>query len=372
VPLRILYFAGTHGDWGGASRVLFTNLALLDRDRFEPVVALTQEGPARERLRGMGIRCEIWGPMTELRSPLAYTRAVARTAWWLKRNGIDVVHHNRANDWRPAEHLAAKLAGLPSVTHFHMVNHDRTPATRMSTAIVAVSRFVAEHSDTLGVPVHVIHNAVDVNRFSAGKDIRAALGLPPDAVVITFAGEIRRIKGIDTFLAAAGQVRAPHVRFLIAGGCRAGPGIDDAYTEEELKASIGADGRIIYAGYRSDMPDVYRSSDVVVMASRCEEAFGLIAIEAGAARRPVIATRVGGMPEVIVDGETGVLVPPEDPAALAERIQRLVGSPEARLALGEAAYGRVAAEFTTRPVRELERLYVSLAGRRAMTATRRP
>ena len=96
------------------------------------------------------------------------------------------------------------------------------------------------------------------------------------------------------------------------------------------------------------------------MPSRWEEPFGLIAIEAGAARRPVIATRVGGIPEVIVDGQTGFLVPPGDPKALADRTQRLVDSPETRAALGDAAHARVAAEFTARPVRELERLYESL------------
>jgi glycosyltransferase involved in cell wall biosynthesis len=360
VALRILYFAGTHGDWGGASRVLFTNLKLLDRTRFDPIVALNQPGPAEQILDRMGIRCLVWGPLTELRSPLAYARAVVRTAWWLKHNRIDLVHHNRANDWRPAEHLAAKLLRIPIVTHFHMVNHDQTPATRMTRAIAAVSQYVAEHSDLMGVPVHVIHNAVDLARFEAGKDIRAELGLPPDSVVVTFAGEIRRIKGIETFLAAAGQVGGPDIRFLIVGGCRASSGIDDAYTEEQLRQLIGADGRITYAGYRSDMPNIYQSSDVIVMASRCEEAFGLVTLEAAAAGKPVVATRVGGIPEVVVDGQTGFLAEPGDAASLAERIQQLVDSPPLRTAMGERARERARAEFTVRPVRELERLYESL------------
>jgi glycosyltransferase involved in cell wall biosynthesis len=365
VSLRILYFAGTHGDWGGSSRVLFTNLALLDRSRFEPIVALNRPGPAEAILERMGIRCLVWGPLTEPGSPTAYLRALFRTVGWLRRNRIDLVHYNRANDWRPAEHIAARLLRIPVVTHFHMVNHDRTPATRMSTAIAAVSRYVAEHSDLMGVPVHVIHNAVDADRFAAGKDIRAELGLPADAVVVTFAGEIRRIKGIDTFLAAAGKVRAPHVRFLIVGSCRAGPGIDDAYTENELQQLIAGDGRITYAGYRSDMPDVYRSSDVLVMASRCEEAFGLVALEAAAAGKPVVATRVGGIPEVVVDGQTGFLAQPGDAAGLAERIQQLVDSPTLRAAMGERARERARTHFTTRPVRELERLYESLCPRPA-------
>lgn len=365
MPPQILFFAGTHGDWGGASRVLFTNLAFLDRLRFEPIVALNRPGPGEEILGRMRIRCEIWGPMTELRSPLAYGAAVARTIGWLRRHRIDLVHMNRANDWRPAEHAAAKLLGLPIVTHFHMVNHDRTPATRMSTAIAAVSRFVAEHSDTLGVPVHVIHNAVDVARFEAGQDIRGDLGISGEAVVVTFVGQIRRIKGLDTFVTAGRQVPNRNVRFLIVGGCRTGAGIDDAYTEAELRRLIGDDDRMIYAGYRSDMPSIYRSSDVVVMPSTWDEPFGLVAIEAGAARRPVVATRVGGVPEVVIDGETGFLVGAADAAALSAKIRMLVESPALRRTVGEAAHDRVQAEFTTKPVRQLEKLYASLcAGRR--------
>ena len=360
MPLRILYFAGTHGDWGGASRVLFTNLALLDRSRFEPIVALNGPGPAEQILASMRIRCVVWGPVTEPGNPAAYLRAVVRTVRWLRRNRIDIVHHNRANDWRPAEHIAARLLRIPIVTHFHTVNRDRTPATRMSTAIAAVSRYVAEHSDTLGVPVHVIHNAVDIGRFEAGQDIRARLGIPSEAVVVTFAGQIRRIKGVDTFIAAAREVTGGNVLFLIVGACRSGKGIDDAYTEDELRRLIAIDPRIVYAGYREDMPDVYRSSDVVVMPSHWEEPFGLIAIEAGAARKPVIATNVGGIPEVLVDGETGFVVARGDVEALADRIRELIDSPGMRAHMGALAHDRVVAEFTARPVRKLEQLYESL------------
>lgn len=131
--------------------------------------------------------------MTELRSPLGYARGVARTVSWLMRNGIDTVHHNRANDWRPAEHLAARSCRIPLVTHFHTVNIDQAPATRMTTVIVAVAHFVARESAAQGVPVRVIHNSIDVARFSAGRDIRDELGIRGDATVLTFAGHIRRI-----------------------------------------------------------------------------------------------------------------------------------------------------------------------------------
>jgi len=359
-PLRVLYFAGTHGNWGGASRVLFATLGLLDRTRVEPVVAITMEGPAREILARMGIACETWGPMTEYRSAGHYLRAVGRAAAWMRRQRIDIVHMNRANDWRPAELVAARLLGIPIVTHFHTVNRDRTPATRLSSAIVAVSGYVAEHSDALGVPVHVIHNAIEPSRFSDARDIRPELGIGPTDTLVTFAGQIRRIKGVDLFVEAARRVAGDDVRFLIAGACRQGAGIDDAFTEGELRELIAGDSRIVYVGYRDDMPDVYRSSDLVVMPSRWAEPFGLILIEAGLAMKPVVATRVGGVPEVVVHGETGLLLPPEDVDALASAIGVLVGDRELRQKMGVSARRRVLTEFTTRPVRQLEQLYERL------------
>ena len=359
-PHRVLFFAGSHGDWGGSSRVLFASLSLLDRSRFEPVVALPRKGPAEQLLANMGIECVIWGPVTELRSPLRYLAALAKAAIWFTRRGIAIIDMNRANDWRPAEHFAAALTRTPVVTHFHTVNVDRTPATRMSTAIAAVSRFVAEHSATLGVPVRVIHNSVDIRKFAHGRNIRHEIGIGDDETLVTFAGQIRRIKGIDLFLRAAAGISHPKVRFLIAGACRKGPGIEDAYTEEELRGLIAHDERILYAGYRGDMPDIYHSSDVVVVPSQWDEPFGLILIEAGAAGRPVVATRVGGIPEVVVDGETGFLVERDDAQALIARIQTLVDDAGLRQRMGVAARARVESEFTERPVRELEQLYSSL------------
>lgn len=364
-PLRVLYFAGTHGNWGGASRVLFSTLGLLDRTRVEPVVAITMEGPARALLADMGIACEIWGPMTEYRSAGQYVRAVGRAAAWLRRQRIDIVHMNRANDWRPAELVAARLMGIPIVTHFHTVNRDRTPATRLSSAIAAVSRYVAEHSDSLGVPVHVIHNAIDPAMFLGAGNIRTELGIRPADIVVTFAGQLRRIKGVDLFVAAAGKVPGDDLRFVVAGACREGAGIEDAYTESEFRGLIAADPRILYVGYREDMPDVYAASDVLVMPSRWAEPFGLVLIEAGLAMKPVVATRVGGVPEVVSHGETGLLVAPEDVDSLASGIRQLAHDPATRRRMGAAAREHVLGRFTTSPVRQLEQLYASLRRQRA-------
>jgi glycosyltransferase involved in cell wall biosynthesis len=367
-PLRVLYFAGTHGDWGGAGRVLFTILSLLDRSRVEPIVALPREGPAQSLLDKLHIECLIWGGMTEYRSPIQYIGAIVRSLRWLRQREIDVIHMNRANDWRPAELVAARLARIPVVTVFHTVNLDRAPATRLSNVIAAVSEYVATHSDTQNVPVRAIHNAVSPQMFEHGRDIRRELGVGADDVLVTFAGQMRRIKGVELFIDAARRTIASNVRFLMVGECRQGAGIDDAYTEAELQELIENDRRILYGGYRDDMPDVYHSSDIVVVPSLWEEPFGLILIEAGAAGKPVIATRVGGIPEVVRDGVTGYLVPPENVELLAVKIGLLVSNCALRATMGAAARHYVKSRFSWQPVRELESLYESLASQRATAA----
>ena len=179
-------------------------------------------------------------------------------------------------------------------------------------------------------------------------------------MLVTFAGQVRRIKGVQDFIALASRLQGDHVWFLIVGGCREGAGLKDAFTERELRELISSDPRIQYVGYREDMPSIYGSSDIVVVPSRWEEPFGLVLIEAGAAKTPVVATRVGGIPEVVIDGETGLLVEAGNVEQLSAAVNSLVDQPELRVRMGEAAFRRVETSFTDKPVRKLEALYESL------------
>ncbi len=358
--VRICYFSGSHGDWGGASRVFFTNLRLLDRSRFEPIVLLPAHGPAEKILDDLAIPHQVWGMLQEPGNLLRYFKAFLRAVLWYRKERVQLVHMNRANDWRPAELLAAKFCRIPIITHFHTVNHDRAPATAMASAIAAVSDFVARESHTLGVPVTVIHNAVNIKRFSGGRNIRNYLGLVDKQVIVTFVGQIRGIKGVEDFIEMAKRVRGEEVGFLVAGQCRNQPGIGDALSKEQLEALIAGDARIHYCGYQSNIEDVYHSSDIVVVPSRWEEPFGLVLIEAAAAGKPVVATRVGGIPEVVRDGIWGCLVDKGDVESLASRVQLLVENPLMREEFSKAALKHAEQEFTKNPVRKLEQLYSSL------------
>jgi glycosyltransferase involved in cell wall biosynthesis len=360
--VRIGYLAGAAGDWGGASRVLFNTIKLLDRERYEPLVLLPRDGPIMPTLDELRVSYRVWGPTRETgRGVVRWLRDVVESMRMLRRERIDLLHVNFVY-WRPAEVLAAKLLRIPVVTHYHAVVPRPGPFARLSTAILTVSRFAATVSEPKSVRMAVLHNTVTLARFDAAHDLRAELGLADDDTVIGFIGQIKENKGVGAFIRMAHVIAGDRLKFLIVGECRDPQRFEGSYTEERLRAEIGADARVRYLGYRSDVENVFRTCDLVVVPSRCREAFGLINIEAGAAAKPVVAMRDGGIPEIIRDGENGFLVDVDDFDAMVAAVRRLVDDPTLRRRLGSQARAIVEREFTTGPVRKLEALYDELAG----------
>lgn len=358
----ICYLAGSSGDWGGASRVLFTNLELLDRNRYQPLVLLPSNGPIEPRLKRLGIRYVIWGDLREPKGVLNYVADVFRTAQFFRRNRVDLVHVNHAGYWRPAEIIAAKLLRIPVITHYHVIVKKPGPFVKHSRLIVAVSEYAAAHSQPRSVAKTVVHNSVDLKRFDRASDVRRELGISPTDVVVSFIGQIRTIKGIDLFIKMARSVTGAGLKFLIVGECRDPQKYAGSYSEQRLCEEIGDDDRIKYVGYRSDVENLYRSSDFIVMPSRWEEPFGLINVEAGAARRPIIASRDGGIPEVISHVENGFLIEREDVAGLIHYTRLLIQNAALREQMGRRGREIVEQRFTQLPIRKLEEAYASLIG----------
>mgnify|MGYP001027013755 FL=1 len=355
-PPVVAFFTCSSGDWGGASRVLFTNLWQIDTRRVTPLVVLPEHGAIKSELDRHHLRHKVLGPFTEPGKPFQYLTAVWKTLRWLRRENVTLVHVNRANFWRPAELLAARFAGIPIVVHYHVVNDKPAPATRWCRAAFAVSRFVAQHSGPPGLDKPVIYNPVNLARFDAGHSLRDELGIGADKVVVAFLGQIREIKGVADFIAMARRIDAPHAHFLIAGECRDPATFPGSYSPEDLERLAEGDTRIRHIGYRKDVENVYHTADIVVVPSRWQEPLGLINLEAGACRKPVVATRVGGIPEVIEEGVNGYLVEAGNIDALVERVARLITDPALRVRMGNAGRTRVEQDFTGKPVREFEGL----------------
>ncbi|KVW97032.1 glycosyltransferase family 4 protein [Thiobacillus denitrificans] len=352
----VCFFTNSCGDWGGASRVLYTNLWQLDTTRLDPILILPCKGPIEPELKAHGLRYEVWSGFTEPGSPAAYVRALWKAWRFFRRERVEVVHVNGSNFWRPAELLAARLAGIPILAHYHVINHKPSPAMRWCRAAIAVSHYTADQSGPPALAKPVIYNPISLARFDAGHSLREELGLGPDQVVVAFLGQIRDIKGVADFIAMARKIPDPNARFLIAGECRDPKKFPGSYSEQDLGDMVGDDPRIRYIGYVKAVENVYHTADIVVVPSRWQEPLGLINLEAGACRKPVVATRVGGIPEVVEDGVNGYLVEPEDVDGLTARVADLIADPSLRARMGEAGRARVEQDFTTCPVRAFETL----------------
>lgn len=352
----VCFFTTSAGDWGGASRVLFTSLRLMDRDRLTPLLLLPCTGPIEDELKQRDLPYLVWGPFTEPGKLLAYLRSFFRAWRFFRREHVAVIHVNSSNFWRPAELLAARVAGIPILAHYHVINDQPAPAMDWCQAAIAVSRYTAEQSLPSSMSKPVIYNPISLDRFDAGHSLRAEFGLSESNIVVAFLGQIRDIKGVQDFIAMARRISNPDVRFLIAGECRDPNKFSGAYSEQNLEDMAGGDARIRYIGYVKEVENIYHTADIVVVPSRWQEPLGLINLEAGACRKPVVATRVGGIPEVVEDGVNGYLVEAADVEALADRVSRLVADPVLRVRMGEAGRSRVEHDFTTRPVRDFEKL----------------
>lgn len=348
------------GDWGGGGRSLYQLVRAMDRDRFEPFFLLPRKGPILPELERRGIGYRIWGEEKEPRGAWSYLKAVLAAMRLYKSVGIDLLHVNHAHYWRPAEILAARLLDIPIITHLRLVQKRVGPFFRFSTLIIANSNYTACHSDTAGVPTRVVYNMVDIDAFSAAKNIRGELGLREADTVVTFAGQIKAIKGVDMFIELARRIPDRGVRFIIAGPIKTKSGAGGAYSLDQLKEKIAGLPNVHYVGFRSDMENLYHSSDVVVFPSQWNEPFGRITIEAGAACRPVVASRVGGIPEALEHGESGFLFDPYDLDALEHYTRRLLRDSDLRIAMGRKGRQLVEKKFHSSSPRQMEEIYEEL------------
>jgi len=218
----------------------------------------------------------------------------------------------------------------------------------------------------------VIRNGVDLTRFRQPIEstrIRHELGLPVDAPVSVVVSRLNRLKGLEQFLEAAAIVvaRFPAARFLIVGETNPN---DRGYLAvlKALAERFGLGDRVVFAGLRTDVPALLGSATVSVMPS-LNEALSNVVLESMAAGVPMVATRVGGTPEAIEDGVTGLLVPPADPLALANAIGRILADPALANRLGLAARESVTERFgMDRMVSATQQLYCSLLEKRGDVA----
>jgi glycosyltransferase involved in cell wall biosynthesis len=249
--------------------------------------------------------------------------------------------------------LAARGLGIPLVWHARIAERDPwldPLLLRLSTRVIAISDAVAARFAGSS-RVRVVPNGVDTERW-----VPSGLASSGPARVL-LPGRLMPAKGQETLLRAAPVIlaRHPSTRFVLLGADAAGEGARLRALARQLGVEV--ESALELTPWTGDPRPIFEAADVVTLPSR-SEGFGRVLIEAACLEKPVVASRVGGIPEVVVDGETGLLVPPDDPAALADALNRLLGDPGLRAKLGAAARLRATERFSAaRHVEGVERVY---------------
>jgi L-malate glycosyltransferase len=372
--LRVLYTVNRM-DVGGSQTHLLQVLRLLDRRRFEPMLCcLSGQGALLETATQTGTTVVSVG-LGGLKSPAALG-ALVRLTRFMRRERIDVVHNYllRAN---LVGTLAARAAGIPVTLTSKRGCHERhgleLASARLSNRLAdcvttnanAVRTFV---HDNEGCPLEkmvVIPSGIDTDHFAPLplNDAKERLGLPADRPTVGIVTRNRVRKGVEEFVRAMAAVRErlPDASAVVVGELS----LDDGLSG--LVHTLGLDGHLHVLGPRSDMPEVLSAFDLFVLSSH-DEGMSNAILEAMAMQKPVVATDVGGTSEVVQHGRTGLLVPPKDPAALAQAISQILAAPqESAAAMGARGRAVVVERFSARAmVRQMEDLYTHLLQARGL------
>jgi glycosyltransferase involved in cell wall biosynthesis len=377
MPKAILLISDDPAGRGGTETGLVQRAAGVDRRAWRPLVVVPGRGPLYDMLGRAGVDARILNlyrlpRFWRLRRffPVDSWVTILVNTWRLRRLLrrerialiVSVAKHT-VNVWNVAR--AARPLEVPVVWSCHDTNPKVLTYCRRGLGakldrIIVVSEYVKQELLRAGLDcpggIEVIHNGLaltdwDARTAAIQTPFREELGIPPDRPTIGLVGRLDRVKGQREFLLAAEIVAQAHpgAVFLLVGvvppASRWAPFADYFQEVEALARRPALRGRVLVAGWREDLPRIMGSLDILVQPS-LRETFGRVLIEAMAARRPVVATGVGGMPEIVVDGETGLLVSPGDTSALAAAILSLLQDPPRRRAMGEAGRRRVEERFS--------------------------
>jgi glycosyltransferase involved in cell wall biosynthesis len=364
-PVRILYVHNS-ADIYGASRSLTRLLSGLDRGRFEPLVVLPGRGPLESFI--VNLRAKVcFDPTLAIvdrytsRLRLLFYRfplSIWRLYWLIRKERVSLVHTNTAVMFSPG--LAAKLAGVPHVWHVRE-SFNEFPAglwkvysaymRMISNKILCVSSATADQFADREKVV-VLHNGISLDEFAVDQprlrsEFRRRFKINETDFVAACIGRIKwKRKGQEYLVRAAALLRDAAIPLTVIIVGEPWPGNEDHLERlHALVEELALQDRVIFSGEVSDSRPVYAASDVVVLPSAQAEPFAGVVLEAMAMGKPVIATALGGSLDQVVDGQTGYLIPPADPAALAAKIRACFQDPDLSELMGNAGRERVRTYF---------------------------
>src|SRR5512138_1331147 len=335
----------------------------LDRRRWAPGLVVPDDGAVAARGRDLGLPIHVV-PLPTLRRPgyamLSSVRTLGRLA---RTTGAALIHANGSRAMMYGG-LAGRATGRPAIWHVRIAESDGVvdrALYALATDVIATSDAVARRFCGGAGKVRLVPNGIDLARFAPrgpSPALRATLGVPPAAPLVLSIGRFVAEKGHRHLLEAAALIERGKrgVHWVLVG---------EGELESQLRreaSALGLESQVHFPGWRDDVPDVLAVADVFVLPSE-NEGFGRVVVEAMAMACPVVATAVGGAPEIVRDGETGVLVPPSDPRALAEAVGSLLDDRARAARLGAAGRARAESRFSlTAHIDGVERVYAEVLG----------
>lgn len=408
----VLYIAKTAR--GGSAFSLYHLVTGLDRTAFEPIVLFyTQENPhigdklAQSGIKTITLKEASTSPSVKALRPVrrrdiadwleshlgktiaqfylflkalyTFMRREMGMIWpiinVIREHQIDLVHVNTGLRHGKPAIIASRLVRTPCVCHVRMLDEliyfDKL-FTRFADTFIFISGAVRDnyvHQVGYSIPGTVVHNAINLDDFSTDVDVSAVrneFGWNRQESVVGVVGRLDWWKGHDDFLEAMAEVIQwmPDVKGLIVGAPENSPlNLEYHQKLQVVTKSLGLEDKVIFTGFRKDIPRLMAAMDVVVLSSSSPEPFGRVVIEGMAAGKPVVATAAGGVLDIVENGVNGLLVPPKDSKAMAAAILRLLSDPQKARQMGQAARRRVKEEFTVQShVAAIQQVYNLMLG----------
>jgi len=366
-PTKILYIHHTFRNQSGS--VLLWNIAKrINRKKYKIFAACLREGgPYEDKLRNIGVTVKNFDLKT-----LVDLRIIPRLVRYIKQNNFDIVE----TAVFPSDvygRVSARLANVPVIisTMHRVEDHKQetiyrflpfvdTVTMALTTKIIAVSgavkNYLIRRHKIRPEKISMIYNGIDVSKYKRHVNIsgfKKQFNLDPSIPIVAFIGRLVKVKGVSYFLEAAASVlrSGKKAQFLVIGD---GP-LKQSLVKQTQK--LGIDQHVFFIGFRKDIPRVLSFIDILVVPSLWE-GLPLVVLETMSAGKPIIAAEVGGIPEAVRNGETGILVPPKNPEALTGAINDLLADPKKRKEMGDKAKQRAVQLFDVeRMVKEYENLY---------------
>lgn len=388
--VRILYFESSSG-YGGSSRCLLEWVKKLAKNEYHSLVVYHDNGPAINKIKSLPIQSIRLPSFTKLRKKVIQIKGPSFFSYFVYSINffinilphsvilsiivilykINLVDINSSINAGLAGIIAAKITRRPCICHLHdtrnITRQEKFFGEWVTKFIVLTDAALALYRIALNSNnIEVIYNGVDLNNYNIflknGFDFKEEFNIYGNNPIVGMVGRITAGKGHDDFIKAAQIINKikPDAKFIIVG-CSAP---DEQKLEQKLKENVrllGLTTSFIFTGWREDALDIMAAFDVLVFPSSFPEGFGLSCIEAMALYKPVVATNIPGPSEIVVDGVTGIIVPPTNPERLAEAILKLLNDGELARSLGQAGRKRVEEHFDIRRVtKQIESLYLEV------------